>query len=151
MCTYQKDLKRFYEAGGIVLLDRYVQSNMLHQAGKIGDRVEVDRFLSWLENLEFGDLRLPRPDRVIYLDVPLEVSQGLAKARGELKAGTAKDIHESDPDHMKRAYESGKYVSEKYGWDVINCANNGRMKSIEEISDMIWNCLAMDFENQQQM
>lgn len=151
MCTYQKDLKRFYENGGIVLLDRYVQSNMLHQAGKIGDRAEVDNFLDWLENLEFGDMKLPRPNRVIFLDVPVEVSLRLAHERPSLKANTKKDIHEENPDHIYRAYNSGKYVSEKYGWDVIQCTENGQMKSIEEISDLIWERVSKDFDNQNQM
>lgn len=146
MCTYQKDLKKFYENGGIVLLDRYVQSNMLHQAGKIGDRAEVDKFLDWLEQLEFGEMKLPRPNRVIYLDVPLEVSQELAKARQGFKTGEAKDIHEQDPDHMRRAYESGKYVREKYGWDVISCIENGKMKSIETISELIFDRVIEDIE-----
>lgn len=151
MCTYQKDIKKFYEAGGIVLLDRYVQSNMLHQAGKIEDRVEVDRFLDWLETLEFGDMKLPRPDRVIFLDVPVEVSLKLAHERQGLKANTKKDIHEENPDHIYRAYQSGKYVSEKYGWDTINCTDDGKMKSIEEISDLVWNVVSKDFESQKQM
>ena len=147
LCTYLKDLKGFYEKGGIILFDRYVQSNMLHQAGKIGDREEVNKFLEWLDNLEFETLKLPRPNKVIYLDVPLEISQALAKARGSLKAGTAKDIHEADEGHMRRAYESGKYVREKYGWDVINCTENGQIKSIEDISDIIWSRVYPEIEN----
>ena len=147
LCTYLKDLKDFYEKGGIILFDRYVQSNMLHQAGKIGDRVEVDKFLAWLDELEFETLKLPRPNKVIYLDVPLEISQALARARVGLKAGTSKDIHEADEGHMRRAYESGKYVREKYGWEVINCTENGKMKSIEDISDNIWSRVYPDIVN----
>lgn len=146
LCTYQKDLKEFYENGGIILFDRYVQSNMLHQAGKISDRNEVDKFLDWLERLEFGDFKLPRPNKIIYLDIPVEVSQALANARQEFKTGKAKDIHEQDPDHMRRAYESGKYVREKYGWEVINCTENGKMKTIEEISELIWARVSDDIE-----
>ena len=147
LCTYQKDLKKFYESGGIVLLDRYVQSNMLHQAGKIDNKEDVDKFLDWLDALEFGSLKLPRPDRVIFLDVPVEVSLKLAHSREGLKANTKKDIHEENPDHIYRAYNSGKYVSDKYGWDVIECTDNGQMKSIEEISDLIWGRVASDLEN----
>ena len=146
LCTYQKDLKEFYENGGIILFDRYVQSNMLHQAGKISDRNEVDKFLDWLERLEFGDFKLPRPNKIIYLDIPVEVSQALANARQEFKTGKAKDIHEQDPDHMRRAYESGKYVREKYGWEVIDCTENGKIKTIEQISELIWDRVSKDIE-----
>lgn len=146
LCTYQKDLKQFYEDGGIILFDRYVESNMLHQAGKIEDREEVNKFLDWLERLEFGDLKLPRPNRVVFLDVPVEVSIKLAHERPNLKSNTKKDIHEENPEHIHRAYNSGKYVSQKYGWDVIQCTEDGKMKSIEAISDLIWEKVSQDFE-----
>ena len=42
-------------------------------------------------------------------------------------------------------------TSEKYGWDVIPCTDNGQMKSIEEISDLIWDRVSKDFDNQSQM
>ena len=85
LCTYMKDLKEFYENGGIIVMDRYVQSNMLHQACKIGDRNEVDKYLDWLDKLEFGDFKLPRPNRVIFLDVPIEVSTKLKKIDSSIK------------------------------------------------------------------
>ena len=88
---------------------------------------------------------------VIFLDVPVEVSLRLAHERPNLKANTKKDIHEEDPDHIYRAYNSGKYVSEKYGWDVIKCTDNGQMKSIEEISELIWDRVSQDFDNESQM
>ena len=88
LCTYMKELKEHYEAGGIIILDRYTQSNMLHQAGKIHDRYERDKFLDWLDKFEFEELKLPRADKVIFLDVPPEVSMRLAHERSNLKAGT---------------------------------------------------------------
>ena len=144
LCTYLKDLKEFYEDGGIIVMDRYVQSNMLHQAGKIRNREEVDKFLDWLDRLEFGDLELPRADKVIFLDVPIEVSRKLMEERGIHKTNTVRDVHEENSEHLIHAYESGKYCSEKFGWDVIPCSSNGMMKSIEEISSDIWNVVRED-------
>jgi dTMP kinase len=146
MCTYMKDLKEFYESGGVIVMDRYVQANMLHQACKIGDKSEVDKFLEWLEKLEFGDLKLPRADKVIFLDVPVEVSRRLMEERGVHKSSTTRDVHEENIDHLKRAYESGKYCSEKLGWNTIECSIDGKMKSIEEISSLIWDVVALDIE-----
>jgi len=147
LCTYQKDLKEFYENGGIIVMDRYVQANMLHQACKIGDREEVDKFLDWLDRLEFGDLKLPRADKVLFLDVPVEVSEILMKERGINKSGTKKDVHEENSEHLKNAYASGKYCSQKLGWDTIECVENGQMKSVDEISDIIWNVVSKDLMN----
>ncbi len=144
LCTYMKDLKSHYEAGGIIVFDRYVQSNMLHQAGKIHDIKLRDKFLDWLDNFEFNELKLPRPNKVIFLDVPPETSKRLANERTELKAGTKQDIHEKDASHLIDAYNSGKYVANKYDWTVINCTINGNLKSIEQIHNEIIDNLNLD-------
>jgi len=145
LCTYKKSLEDFYNAGGIIVLDRYVQANMLHQAGKIESREEVDKYLEWLDELEFNNLKLPRANKVIFLDMPIEASRKLMIERGIHKTGTKKDIHEQDPEHMIKAYNSGKYVSEKFGWTVVRCVNeNNQVKSIEEISNMIWETVKGD-------
>ncbi|MGN0960971.1 MAG: dTMP kinase [Christensenellales bacterium] len=147
LCTYNKHLKDFYENGGILILDRYTQANMIHQAGKLSNKSEVDKLLEWLNDFEFGTLKLPKPDRVFFLDVPIEVSLKLMEERGIHKTGTAKDVHEQDPNHLKHAYNAGKYVGEKFGWDMINCVDNGKLKSIEEISELIWSRVKDDLES----
>lgn len=138
LCTYNKDLKAFYENGGIILFDRYVESNMLHQAGKISDQADKDRFLEWLDNFEFDVLKLPRANKIIFLDVPVDVSLAMARARSGLKNQSEKDIHENNAEHMYKAYASGKYVCDKYNWDVIDCVKDGKMRTIEDISDEIY-------------
>ncbi len=141
LCTYQKDLKKFYEDGGIILFDRYVSSNMLHQAGKISDLNARDKFLDWLDQLEFETLKLPRANKTIFLDVPVEISYKLASARAEQKSGEKKDIHELSPDHLNRSYEAGKYVSKKYGWTIIPCTSGEALRSIEDIHEDIFNAV----------
>ena len=147
LCTYMKDLKSHYDAGGIIILDRYTQSNMLHQAGKIHDRYERDKFLDWLDNFEFNELKLPRADKVIFLDVPPKVSMKLARERAGLKAGTKQDIHEQDSNHLIDAYNSGKYVSSKYNWDVISCVEKDNLKTIEQIGENIYNTVIEDIQS----
>lgn len=144
LCTYNKDLKNFYENDGIIIFDRYVESNMLHQAGKIRDEVETDKFLDWLDELEFGTLKLPRANKVIFLDVPVEISMNLAKARGEYKSSTEKDIHESSEGHLLNAYNSGKFVSKKYNWEVIDCVYNGEIRAIDDIAEKIYSRVIED-------
>lgn len=147
LCTYQKDLKNFYDAGGIIVFDRYVTSNMLHQAGKIRDLSQVDKYCDWLENLEYDTLKLPRPNKVIFLDVPVEVSMRLAHERAGLKANTQKDIHEQNPEHLLHAYNSGKYMCQKYGWTRISCVENGNLRSIEDIANDVYNSVKQDINN----
>lgn len=146
LCTFSRDLKGFYEDGGILILDRYTQANMIHQAGKLHSHQEVDKLLEWIDEFEFETLKLPRPDRVIFLDVPVEVSMKLMEERGIHKTGTKKDVHEEDPNHLRHAYDAGKYVGNKFGWDMIDCTENGKLKSIEDISDIIWQRVKNDLD-----
>lgn len=140
-CTYKAGFGKYYNDGDIVIMDRYVQSNMLHQAGKIDNLEERDKFLDWLDNLEFGLFELPRPDKIIFLDMPSEINMKLMQGR-EFKTGNPKDIHEQDSTHMKRSYEAGKYVANKFGWTIISCIKeNGDIKSIDEIHEEIYNSL----------
>ena len=139
LCT-MKQLESYINNGGSIIFDRYVSSNMLHQAAQITNAEDRDEFLDFIDNFEYNILGLPRPDIIFFLDVPVEISQKLANARAELKSGNSKDILESDTEHLIRAYNSGKYVAEKYGWQVIPCVDaSGNLKSIEEISDEIYN------------
>jgi len=146
LCTYNKSLKTFYEKGGIIIFDRYVPSNMIHQAGKIDDETEINKYLDWLDDLEYSTLKLPRPNKVLFLDVPVEVSIKLAHERAELKAGVKKDIHENNSEHLSNAYKSGKFVANKYNWDIINCVENSNLRSIDEIHEDIYNIIKNDLK-----
>ena len=138
LCTMM-GLKDHIENGGSIVFDRYVESTMLHQAALIENQEERDEFLDYVNDFEFGKLKLPKPDLVIFLDVPVEVSKKLADSRGEYKSGNKKDILEQDISHLTKAYNSGKYVANKYGWTQISCLNeSGNLKSIEEISNDIF-------------
>ena len=138
LCTMM-GLKDHIENGGSIVFDRYVESTMLHQAELIENQEERDKFLDYVNDFEFGKLKLPKPDLVIFLDVPVEVSKKLADSRGEYKSGNKKDILEQDISHLTKAYNSGKYVANKYGWTQISCLNeSGNLKSIEEISNDIF-------------
>ena len=116
-----------------VIFDRYVPSNMIHQSARVKDKQELEELISWIHEFEFGKMRLPRPDKILFLDVPVEVSLKLANARADLKNGQAHDIFEEDKNHMYKAYENAKYVAEKFGWERIDCVENGKLKTIEEI------------------
>lgn len=132
-----KEYKEFLFGDGILLLDRYVTSNMLHQASKIDDREEREEFLSWLEKFEYEDLNLPKPNITIFLDLKPEISKKLREERGELKVGGDKDIHEADAEYMKKCYERGIKLAKEKNWQIIKCYENDEILTIEEIHEKI--------------
>ena len=116
-----------------ILFDRYVSSNMIHQSSKIQDEKKLNEFLEWVEDFEHNKLKLPKPDKILFLDVPVEISMKLARERTELKNGEQKDIHEADDNHLINAYKKANLVAKKFNWIVIDCVENGNIKSIDEI------------------
>lgn len=136
-CT-MKILLQKIPKDSIIVFDRYVSSNMLHQGGKIESREKLVEFLNWLDSFEYNTMDLPKPDMVFFLDMPPVKSMELAHQRSELKAGTKEDIHEKDKNHLLHAYNAGKFIAEKYKWNIINCLNSkGELRSAEEINGEI--------------
>lgn len=115
-----------------VLFDRYVPSNMIHQSTKMNNYAEIDSFIDWVADFEYGKLKLPKPDKIIFLDNPPKYSIQLARARSELKNKKEKDILESDDSHIRLAYVRAKYIAKKFDWIHINCVDKS-LKSIEQI------------------
>lgn len=137
--SYKEDYEDFLNQGGLVLVDRYTTSNMVHQAGKIKDQVERKRFLDWLWDFEFNLYQLPIPDRVFFLNIPPEINQKLIKNRkNKITGKQQKDIHESSPEHLLDAYNSALALVEEYGWSEINCVEDNVLRSIDSIHEEIW-------------
>lgn len=138
--TYQKELKSFYETGGIIIADRYSTSNMIYQSSKFEKVKERDEFLEWLWDLEFKKFELPEPKHVIFLDIPPQVSINLLKKRKEKIIDlNGKDIHEKDINYINKTYQNAKYIAKKFNWKIINCMkNNKNLKTIEEIHEEIY-------------
>lgn len=138
--SYVQDWGKFYEDGGIIISDRYTTSNMIHQAGKIKDITEKDVYIDWLYDLEFNKYQLPKPDCVIFLDVPLEYSKQLMENRAnKINGSDKKDIHESDLDYLANCSSNSDYVATKFGWTRIECVANNSLKSIQDIHEDIYN------------
>ncbi|HCW73528.1 MAG TPA: thymidylate kinase [Clostridiaceae bacterium] len=137
--SYTTKWKSFYESGGIVVADRYTTANMVHQASKIIDQADRDRFLDWLYDLEFGMYGIPKPDLVFFLDVPPKISMEMTKERkNKITGEKEKDIHEGDQHHLDTSYLNAHYVADKYGWTKISCVEGGRMRSKEDIFSDIY-------------
>ena len=114
------------------LCDRYATSNIIYHMSKVPDD-ERDEFIRWHSDFEYNKLGIPKPDLVLYLDVEPEVSQKLMEKRynGDL---SKKDLHERNVNYLLSCRRSALYAAEKCGWKVINCCENGEIKSIEKIA-----------------
>lgn len=130
-CSYMLDWKKDYENGSIILANRYTSANAVHQLSKL-DESEYEGFLGWLMDYEYGKLGIPKPDAVIYLCVPPEVSQKMIEHRCE-ETGAEKDIHESNKAHLENSYKAALYSAEKLGWIKIDCSHNGELRPREDI------------------
>ncbi len=134
------EIKEALNEGRIVVANRYTSSNMGHQAAQIKDKEKRDEFLKWLENLEYDVYGLPRPNKIILLRMMPEIAQKLVQGRGkkDYVEGDEKDILERDVEHLRAAQETYLYVAEKYGWDIVDCSPNGKLRSPEDIHEEIW-------------
>ena len=134
--SYKQDWGKWYEDGGLILSDRYTTSNAVHQASKETGESR-DAFLKWLYEFEYDKLGLPRPDLTIYLDVPTDFTEKLMRHR-EQDTGTKADIHEQDTEYLNTCRRTGRAAAEFYGWTVIDCVKDGKMRSIEDIHQEIY-------------
>ena len=138
--TYITGYKDYYEKGGIILADRYTTANMVHQAGKIQDKEEREKFLNWLWDFEFNLYGLPIPSEVFFLNMPVEKSLELIKDReNKFTHAEKKDIHERDKNHLIDAYNAACYVSKKYNWYEVKCVKENKIRIIEDIHEEIYN------------
>lgn len=135
--SFRTDWHSFYEDGGIIIADRYVTSNLVHQAGKIENTAEKERYIQWLSHLEYDIFGLPRPDCVIFLDMPPAYSLRLRQQRNTLKQGLTHDIHEEDQAYLYQAYENATAIVQHQAWHVINCVADYEIRTIEEIHQEI--------------
>lgn len=140
--SFRKDWQPFYENGGIVIADRYVTSNLVHQAGKIAEAAEKERYIHWLSDLEYNIFGLPRPDCVIFLDMPPAYSLRLRQQRNTLKQGLTQDIHEADQHYLQQAYENATAIAQQQQWHRISCVADDQIRSIEEIHTEIMKLIA---------
>jgi dTMP kinase len=133
--SYCVKWREFHEKPDSVLIfDRYVTSNMVHQAAKLTDTSEKEEYLDWVYNLEYEIMGLPLPDRVIFLNMPPEYAGFLMSERpNKITNGDKKDIHEADPEYLRKCYENAVFVASKYKWDEVKCVSGGKIRTAEDI------------------
>lgn len=136
--SFKTEWEQFYNEGGIIIADRYTTSNMVHQASKM-DIKDRDKYLDWLVEYEFNMYKIPSPDCVVFLDVPIDFSKKLMENRKNKFTGEEKkDIHESDIDYLTKSYNNSLFIADKYNWNKINCVENDKLRSIESIHEEVY-------------
>lgn len=133
--SYKQFWQRDYEMGTVILADRYATSNAIYQLAKLKDN-ERNEFLNWLEFYEYNQLGLPKPDVVIYLDMPIEISQQLLNQRYNGDT-TKKDLHESNFEYLEQCRKSALYASAQQGWQLVECSKDNQPRSIDDIHNDI--------------
>ena len=137
--TFKKELEEYYNNGGIIIADRYTTANMVHQAGKIEDKEEREKFLKWLWDYEFNLYKLPIPTKVFFLNMPPEYAFKLMENReNKFTHEDKKDIHERDKNHIIDSYNAACTVAEKYRWTKIECVKDKKIRTIDEIHEDIY-------------
>ena len=146
--TYKREIEPLYLAGEeVILFDRWVESNIIHQGAKLISQIDdakprqekLNEFVKWLHGLEYSDFEVPKPDVTIYLNVPIDYTIKLREGRLNKSNGEAKqDIHEADTTHLINASESGLLAAKMFNWQVIECVEDGKMRTVEDIAEEVW-------------
>ena len=134
--NYKTKWKEDYDNGVLILADRYTASNAYHQATKLPEE-EWDSFFEWLSDFEYKKIGVPEPDAVIYLDMPVEISQKMMTGRYNGDENK-KDIHEKNISYLNKCRVAAKHASAKLGWYLIDCSDGENPRSIESISSEIY-------------
>lgn len=137
------EIRAALERGAIVVSNRYVSANKGHQMSKIPDASGRQRFLDWLNELEYGVLGIPKPDLSILLHVPADVGFELVAQKDERAylGGKVRDLHEADREHLRAAetaYLSLAALDTVENWTCLECVEDGTLLAIDEVERRVW-------------
>ena len=125
---------RWLNAGNIVIANRYASANQIHQGGKIAGAKKREAFIEWLNEMEYKVFKIPKPDVVFYLSVPIPMVLKLIKQRnGNGKRsylGRKKDVHEKDIKFLENSRKSALWLAKtQKGWVKIECMQKGVLQT----------------------
>lgn len=137
------DIEKWLAKGYIVIANRYVSANQIHQGGKIKSAKKRQAFIEWLDEMEYKVFKIPRPSLVLYLSVPLEVSVRMTRERNKTAKrnylGNKKDVHEVDIEFQKNSRASALWLSKtQKNFIKIDCAPKSTILPREVIHDEVY-------------
>lgn len=138
-CSYKTKWEDLYkEESNVILCDRYTYSNIINQASKLPIE-KREEYCKWLLNLEFDIYKIPQPDLVIFLNMPVEKSISLIQNRkNKITNSDEKDIHEKDTKYLTVTYDNALNMAKKYNWNIIDCVKNDTIRTAEDIHEEIY-------------
>ena len=143
--SFKLKWKDDFDNGTLILADRYATSNSIYQMEKISED-KWDEYLKWTEDFEYDKIGIPRPDAVIYLDMPVDISQRLMTSRYHGDEGK-KDVHEVNVDFLNACRKSALYAAEKQGWHIVNCSDGKNPYSVEKIHKAVVEIVDKELSN----
>lgn len=137
------EIKKWLDSGFTVLADRYATANQIHQGGKISDLKQRKEFLAWLDKMEFSVFKIPRPDIVIYLDVPFEVSKSWLERKALQRKKTylkgRRDVAEDNLMHLKHSRNSALLLAKQNkNWEKVICCKGMVCMSPEQVHEEVF-------------
>lgn len=140
----KEKIENWIKKGYIVIANRYVSANQIHQGGKIKSAKKRADFMRWLDDMEYQVFGIPRPDITFYLSLPIDIILKLLKDRDSSKMHREylkkkKDVHEADVNFLINSRKSAlKLVKESSNFIKIECSKNKEILSREAIHEMIY-------------
>lgn len=139
----KEQIQKWLKDGYIVVMDRYISSNQIHQGGKIANVRKRETFLKWLAEMEYNVFKIPAPNLTVYLSLPIETVLKLIKDRDYKGAraylGSKKDVHEKDKNFLKNSIKSALWLANtQNGWIKINCTEKRKLRSFLDIHEEIY-------------
>lgn len=126
----------------LIILDRYVGSNIAHQGAKLPLEA-LAGFAGWVEQLEYGVHGIPRPAATLLLDMPVESARELMRSRGRALHGGGTDIHESNVEYLLQVAVRYQWLAQNLpGWTAIACTDGSSLREPETIADELTGCVA---------
>jgi dTMP kinase len=138
-----EELRGWLNSGYVVIANRYVSANQIHQGGKIKSAKKRADFMKWLDEMEYEVFKIPKPDMTLYLSLPIKITLDLLKDRdSKIKRDylkKKKDVHESDVDFLINSRKSAlKLVKETPNFIKVECSEKGKILSREQIHNLVY-------------
>jgi len=137
-------IKKWLKEGNIIIADRYASANQIHQGGKIADTKKRENFIKWLAEMEYEIFKIPKPDAVFYLSMPIPIAIKLIRGRNQGNKNRSylrgkKDVHEADVNFLENSRKSALWLAKtQKGWTKIECVKKGVLNTRENIHKEIY-------------
>ena len=135
--TWQNTLKKEYEKGNVLLLDRYTTSSLIYQSALIENIEEKKKFIDYVCDFEYQKLGIQKPDLVLFLYASFDLVTSLRYKR-KTNDGITNDIHERDLAYMKKVYDNAMFVADYLSWQKVKCDEDFKMRSIDSLRQEIY-------------